>query len=272
MKPRERACRGYGVVAGLMGSACIAGALSCTPATFICAHAKACGPSARCEALGFCSFPDEACESGYRYGAHSGAEYASRCVPASSGSTGPGDTSSDGGKAATSDAGPSGDGVDATEGAGASTSTSGGQDPAVTEDASTSTSTGDSEQHDVAMFEDDFERRDGSELGNGWIESNPSGFALASGGVVVAQGAGVDYRSNFVRRPAAEDFGDGYVGITVAASAAVHGTPQLFARSTRSRFDARSSHRTARSSALRKRATAMKAGSSSRGAAGSLNT
>ncbi len=63
-----------------------------TTSLFTCADSTQCaaeGVAGRCEATGFCSFADDACESGQRYGDFSGS-LSQTCVPAdASGSTGP---------------------------------------------------------------------------------------------------------------------------------------------------------------------------------------
>ena len=47
------------------------------------------GASGRCEASGFCSFPDPQCESGQRFGEHSGDGLGGTCVPVDATSSGP---------------------------------------------------------------------------------------------------------------------------------------------------------------------------------------
>lgn len=59
---------------------------SCADAgAFMCETAADCAAAASgglCEASGYCSFPDDACPSGRRYGSHAPAALASMCVPA----------------------------------------------------------------------------------------------------------------------------------------------------------------------------------------------
>lgn len=58
-------------------------AAGCSPNTFACLDDESCAggpPGGRCEASGFCSFPDDACESGYRYGEFAGTTLANECV------------------------------------------------------------------------------------------------------------------------------------------------------------------------------------------------
>ena len=64
-------------VAALLLGACRGGG------EFTCADDQACagvGPEARCEGNGWCSFADEACGSGHRYGDHAGDGLGGVCV------------------------------------------------------------------------------------------------------------------------------------------------------------------------------------------------
>jgi hypothetical protein len=84
----EAAMRRAGVLAGLA----IALAFACGgPGYFVCREDGECGgASGVCEAVGACSFPDDACESGRRYGEASTPAIAGECVEigeASSGSS-----------------------------------------------------------------------------------------------------------------------------------------------------------------------------------------
>lgn len=78
----------------------IAAALSgCTQSTFQCAEDSACvveGIAGSCEANGFCSFPDEECSSGRRFGQEAPAEFAGICVSSQGSSGEDGSTSSTG--------------------------------------------------------------------------------------------------------------------------------------------------------------------------------
>ena len=70
---------------------CLAAVPACTtPSIFACSDSTQCaaeGAAGRCEATGFCSFPDDDCESGHRYGEFSG-PLSETCVPTDGGSTG----------------------------------------------------------------------------------------------------------------------------------------------------------------------------------------
>jgi hypothetical protein len=62
----------------------LVGLASCAgPGWFQCDEASQCslaGQAGTCEPSGYCSFPDESCESGQRYGAHAPADIAGSCV------------------------------------------------------------------------------------------------------------------------------------------------------------------------------------------------
>jgi hypothetical protein len=49
-------------------------------------------------------------------------------------------------------------------------------------------------------FEDDFERRDADDVGNGWVEKTPAAFSLVSGGLRRTVGT-TPYENNLVYRP-----------------------------------------------------------------------
>ncbi|HWB73867.1 MAG TPA: hypothetical protein VG755_02905, partial [Nannocystaceae bacterium] len=73
--------------AGLVG---LAAAIACSPGVFACIESSDCRSGevvGTCEANGWCSFPDDACPSGARYGDHAGAGLAGECVPSGSAST-----------------------------------------------------------------------------------------------------------------------------------------------------------------------------------------
>jgi hypothetical protein len=73
--------------------------IACVSTTaFECASMDDCidaGIAGRCEASGFCSFPDASCPSEQRYGDHAGDGLGGECVPPDDGSTGIADTGSD---------------------------------------------------------------------------------------------------------------------------------------------------------------------------------
>lgn len=76
-------------------------ALGCGDPGFVCERSTQCGAEGACEPEGWCSFPDAACESGRRFGAHTGDGLAERCVPmaadASSSTTSTGTTTTSSG-------------------------------------------------------------------------------------------------------------------------------------------------------------------------------
>ncbi len=67
-----------------LGGAWVLGiALGCSMAdAFVCADHGECGTPGTCEASGYCSFPDDTCPSGRRYGDHAGAGLAGTCADA----------------------------------------------------------------------------------------------------------------------------------------------------------------------------------------------
>lgn len=72
---------------GLVG---LAAAFACSPGVFACIDSSDCRSGEKlgtCEAEGWCSFPDDACPSGARYGDHAGGGLAGECVPSDSAST-----------------------------------------------------------------------------------------------------------------------------------------------------------------------------------------
>ncbi len=78
----------FGVVMGIVHG------VACTASPFACDDSSACagnGEQGTCEATGWCSFPDAGCESGARYGEHSGDGLAGECVAVGGTSTGTGD-------------------------------------------------------------------------------------------------------------------------------------------------------------------------------------
>jgi hypothetical protein len=55
--------------------------LGCSAGAFACADDAQCGDAGHCEPEGWCSFPDESCPGGRRFGAHSGDGLGGACVP-----------------------------------------------------------------------------------------------------------------------------------------------------------------------------------------------
>lgn len=62
----------------------------CGAPVFICEDPSEC-PGGTCEPSGFCSFPDDACASGQRYGSHAPASVANECVDPIAGTSGTSD-------------------------------------------------------------------------------------------------------------------------------------------------------------------------------------
>jgi alpha-tubulin suppressor-like RCC1 family protein len=67
------------VMLGLVLGACV------SPGGFVCETDQQCGGDGVCESTGFCSFDDDQCPSGRRYGEHAASGLASQCVGAASG-------------------------------------------------------------------------------------------------------------------------------------------------------------------------------------------
>jgi Concanavalin A-like lectin/glucanases superfamily len=68
--------------------------LGCAPQAFACNDDAQCGANGLCEPQGWCSFPDHACSTGRRFGAHAGGGLAERCVPTGEGTSGGGSSGS----------------------------------------------------------------------------------------------------------------------------------------------------------------------------------
>jgi hypothetical protein len=69
------------------------GATACSNASvFSCVQDGQCGAGGTCQADGWCSFVDDDCPSGSRYGEHAGEDLGGACVPAGEGSSGPAPT------------------------------------------------------------------------------------------------------------------------------------------------------------------------------------
>lgn len=81
------------MIGGALGAA-----IGCGASGFVCADDPQCGAQGVCEPEGWCSFPDDDCATGRRFGEHAGGGVASRCVPpqidsSSSASSGPASSS-----------------------------------------------------------------------------------------------------------------------------------------------------------------------------------
>ena len=83
-----------------------------------------------------------------------------------------------------------------------------------------------------ADFYDDFDRPDGDDIGNGWVERNPAAFYLANGRVATRPGDLVGQWDNIVHRAAAEDVMNVEASIEVdfLDFLAYTGNPQLHIR------------------------------------------
>ena len=73
-----------GVLAGMLAVAAGPGLAACGGTPFTCSNDTQCvqdGVAGMCRDPGYCSFPDESCESQQRYGTHAGDGLAEQCVP-----------------------------------------------------------------------------------------------------------------------------------------------------------------------------------------------
>ncbi len=126
------------------------------------------------------------------------------------------------------------------EGGGRSGSDAGGD---ASPDVASEAGDGASDAGPTVYFTDDFDRPDGSVIGNGWLVKDPPSYALASG-MVQWVGDALSYRDHLVRRPATEDrldvkaqmtvtFGVGFPGpsypqLDVRVQSATAATPDAF--------------------------------------------
>lgn len=111
--------------------------MGCQPATFLCASDADCD-NGTCESSGYCSFKDEVCPSGRRYGEAAGDGLGNRCVPEaeetddSGASVGDDAPTSSGGPASSSVSSESGDSApeppETTEGSSSSSASTSGSD------------------------------------------------------------------------------------------------------------------------------------------------
>lgn len=182
--------------------------------SFRCRDAAQCGEDAFCEANGYCSFPDESCDSGRRYGEFTESGLAFVCVEES---TVGGSTEGTGSETYQGDVGlgSSGPPQDATTGIDATSGNDSTDDPL----------------SGVVTFEDDFDRPNASDLGRDWVEKNPDAFAIEMNRVVKNPDALSDYHIDLVHRPISESIKDGLIDITVRfTDVDTPGFPQIMSR------------------------------------------
>lgn len=79
-------------------------------------------------------------------------------------------------------------------------------------------------------FTDDFNRANGADIGNGWIEKSPSAFSLEGNEVAKVGAGGNDYRNNIVYRPAAENLLDVEASVEMRLVNPSVGYPQILVR------------------------------------------
>jgi hypothetical protein len=175
-------------------------AAGCQTSSFVCQTDVQCGAMGTCEANGSCSFPDDTCDSGRRYGAHAAdpdvcvpVEESATDEPESSTTTMPSTSS---GPPVTSDDDSTTMAVSLSDATSVTTSESTSSSTDKTTDSSSSTG----EPMAPYDFEDDFERRDAEDVSNGWIEKTPDAFSLVNGGLRRTTGM-TSYPDNLVYRP-----------------------------------------------------------------------
>lgn len=165
-------------------AACCCYLVGCTSSTFNCSDDTSCQGlvDGQCEPNGFCSAIDDTCESGRRYGSLAPASIADQCVVSSDESTGvtpSGEsTSSSGATSLTTSLTKGGPGSTVgvtTSGDTASSDTSG--EPETTDAGESSTG----QPPTPPLFDDDFERPDSEDIGNGWTEKTPEAFSIVDG-------------------------------------------------------------------------------------------
>lgn len=206
------------------------GGTACGPAgQFVCVGDDQCGAQGRCEADGYCSFADDACPSGRRYGEHAAPSLAGACVEpsttsgASTSGAGPGSTTLTGGVDTVADSGGSGT-VTASDTDGPATATSNASTGPFAE------TTGDTGSVPGLTFLDDFERPDAAAIGNGWWEKTPAAFRL-QGGRVARVDVDSNYSNNLVLRPEDEAPRDVELVLTIhPLIVSPFGNPQIHAR------------------------------------------
>ncbi|MEO8801299.1 MAG: hypothetical protein ABI551_25630, partial [Polyangiaceae bacterium] len=83
---------------------------------------------------------------------------------------------------------------------------------------------------DSSLFADDFNRPNGDDIGNGWIEKNPAAFGIAGNRAMRTSDRSVDYVDNLVYRPASENVADTEVSVELTFVDDAGGYPQVHAR------------------------------------------
>jgi hypothetical protein len=197
------------------------------------------GVAGTCEPTGGCSFPDDSCGSGRRYGAHAPDGLAGTCASAEVATVTTEDVSDSLSASASvtvtltslgsSDSG-SADSTTMAVSASAGSETSTGlvsTSGSTSDEGGTSESTGGS----VAEFFDPFDRPNGPDLGNGWIEKTPGAFRILDEQVEFDTVNGEDFRDNLFYRPLAESLLDVEASVVVDFVADdPFGFPQLHTR------------------------------------------
>ena len=212
------------LVAAVLGAVLAPG---CGAGTFACqddAQCKNGGIAGTCEPTGGCSFPDDSCASGRRYGAHAPNGLSGFCVDAMFATIDTGDSSESVSESVTvtltsmqeSETSAGSESADVTTMAVSATETSIGSLSA-TESTGRGTSEGTTEStgSPVEDFFDPFDRANSADLGNGWIEKTPGAFRILDEQVELDTVNGGDFRNNLFYRPLAESLLDVEASIVV---------------------------------------------------------
>lgn len=214
------------IVASWLVTGCGAGAFACEND----GECNNSGVAGTCEPGGGCSFPDDRCASGKRYGAHAPDGLGGSCVP--EGGSESTDTSVGTTLTSTTTTITTLDSGDPSSSTSPSTTVTTDSDEGSSSADESSTgpigTTGDV----PATFFDPFDREDGTALGNGWIEKTPLVFQIVDQRVVLESANFGNFRNNICYRPTEEALLD--VEVTLAFSftneMGIAGYPQLHLR------------------------------------------
>jgi len=203
------------LVPAMLGAAAVHG---CGSGVFACQDDAQCengGVAGTCEPTGGCSFPDDSCASGRRYGDHAPDGLAGQCASDDVATL---DTGGGSESLSTTDSvsitltsleesdGSGSESADATTVAVTASDTSTGSSATTGDDTSMGSS--ESTGGPAGEFFDPFDRPNDEDLGNGWIEKTPGAFRLVDEQVELQSTNGQDFRNNLFYRPLAESLLD----------------------------------------------------------------
>lgn len=201
---------GHGVGAVAIAGLFVGLLCACSIEGFLCEQSDQCGDSGICQPAGRCSFPDGTCDSGQRYGDHSGL-VSGECVVV--------ETMTEAATATTSPPDPTT--VPMTSDDGESTTTVGGGESTTEVDGTTDTegssTTGPPPPACSRTYVDSF---DGNAVGEGWwITGDPASVAVEGGAVTMTISAtpGVEYVQLILQIASGLDLRDGWVRVEISA-------------------------------------------------------